>query len=97
MELVSLVALVALAAMLAWIFGSIVLRAVGMLLIVTGLFVTVSAPDVAGLLVMLVLGLSAWLAGHWLYAFRCHEYAGPLVQRIFLQVMPARLDPTRKW
>lgn len=45
MGLVSLLALVVLAAIVAWIVGSIVLRAVGMLLIVAGLVVTVSAPD----------------------------------------------------
>ncbi|ADB49820.1 hypothetical protein Cwoe_1391 [Conexibacter woesei DSM 14684] len=42
---------------------------------------------------MLTLGL----AGHWLYAFRHHVYAGPLVERVFLQLLPARLDPTRNW
>lgn len=36
-------------------------------------------------------------AGHWIYAFQNHFYAGPLVERIFIQVLPRRLDPTRDW
>jgi hypothetical protein len=95
--LVGVIALVALAALVAWLVGSIVLRLVGGLLIVVGLFGTISAGDVLGLIVMLTLGLAGWLAGHWLFAFRHHYYAGAIAERVFLQVMPARLDPTRRW
>lgn len=45
----------------------------------------------AGGLTIIVLG------GHWHYALRHHAYKSPLVERIFCQVLPRRLDPTRGW
>lgn len=79
-----------------WVFGGILLRAVGLALVVLG---------VAGLIVtgagsaalVLAIGAAMWLAGHWHYALRHHEYASPLAQRLFLQVLPERLDPSRGW
>ena len=59
-----------------------------------GLFACLVHP--LGLL-LVVLGTPAWAVGHWHYALRHHAYKSPLARRVYLQVLPARLDPTRYW
>jgi hypothetical protein len=79
-----------------WLLGGIVLRVGGLLLFIASLFaVAVGGSPV--LLIVGVIGGLAWLAGHWLFALRHHDYSSPLARRIFLQVLPRRLDPTRGW
>ncbi|MGD9734237.1 MAG: hypothetical protein AB7V58_01320 [Solirubrobacterales bacterium] len=78
-----------------WLFGGIVLRVGGALIALAGLFGLAMNGDVNGLLV-LVIGLLLWLAGHWHFALRHHEYKSPLAERVF-QMLPERLDPTRHW
>jgi hypothetical protein len=51
--------------------------------------------DTAGLLLLLVVGQFLWLAGNWHFALRHHAYKSPLAPRIFHQLLPRRLDPTR--
>jgi hypothetical protein len=46
---------------------------------------------------MLLAGTALWLAGHWHYAARHHHYKSPLAERIFLQFLSRRRDPTRDW
>lgn len=79
-----------------WIFGGVVLRVVGAVFAFAGVvgLVTLANPTA---LFMVVLGLVMWLAGHWHFALRHHEYKSPLARRIFLQVLPPRYDPTRHW
>ena len=48
-------------------------------------------------IVLLAIGVLFWLVGHWHYALRHHVYKSPLAQRIFQQLLPRRLDPTRGW
>ncbi len=79
-----------------WIFGGVALRVVGIIFAVVGLVSLITLGD-PGALLMVVLGLVMWLAGHWHFALRHHEYKSPLAERIFLQVLPPRLDPTRNW
>jgi hypothetical protein len=95
--LVSLLAVVLIGLVAAWLFGSFILRVGGVLLLLAGLagLATGTGPLVA--LGAALLGALAWLAGHWIYAYRHHEYRGPLARRVFLQVLPARADPTRGW
>jgi hypothetical protein len=93
----SLLAIVVLAALVVWVAGSIALRIIGALLIFAGLFGFAREIDTFASSLVLALGLLLWLGGHWLYAYREHEYRGPLVQRIFFQVLPRRFDPTRGW
>jgi hypothetical protein len=85
-----------LAALGLWLLGGLMLRAAGALLAIAALFQAAStgAPMTAALS---ILGGVTWLAGHWLYAVRHHHYRSPLARRIFLQALPARLDPTRGW
>jgi hypothetical protein len=92
-----LLAIVVLGALAFWALGSIALRILGALLIFAGLAGLAMQIDVFAGVLVLVIGLVAWLAGHWLYAYREHQYRSPLVERIFFQVLPRRLDPTRGW
>jgi hypothetical protein len=79
-----------------WLFGGVVLRVVGAIFIVVGAVSLITVGELAALF-MVVLGLLMWLAGHWHFALRHHEYKSPLARRIFLQVLPPRYDPTRDW
>jgi hypothetical protein len=80
----------------AWVLGGLVLRVGGALLIAGGLLSTAATGPLSSALLTLV-GALVWLAGHWLYAVRHHYYSSPLARRIFLETLPARLDPTRRW
>jgi hypothetical protein len=79
-----------------WIFGGVVLRVVGIFFVVAGAISLLLMGDAVALF-MVVLGFVMWLAGHWHFALRHHEYKSPLARRIFLQVLPPRYDPTRNW
>lgn len=79
-----------------WVFGGVLLRAFGLALLVLGAVGLVVTQDAAAALV-LAIGVVMWLAGHWHYAMRHHEYASPLAQRLFQQALPTRLDPSRGW
>ena len=79
-----------------WILGGLFLRAAGVVFVFVGAISLIALRDPTALF-MLVLGVVMWLAGHWHFALRHHEYKSPLAQRIFLQVLPPRYDPTRRW
>lgn len=89
------VAITALALIATWTLGGVVLRVGGTATVTVGLLLAASAHP-AGLL-LVALGTPLWLAGHWHYAWRHHTYKSPLARRLFLQILPARLDPTRRW
>jgi hypothetical protein len=92
--------LVLLGAIAAWIFGSFALRAVGLFFFFFFFFgglLTILIAGRVALLSMVVIGAILWLSGHWLHAYRHHSFASPLARRIFLQVLPPRLNPTRGW
>jgi hypothetical protein len=88
------VALALIAVLALWVLGSPLLRWGGALTIALGLVTGLGHP--AGLLIVAP-GAAAWVAGHWLHALRHHTYKSPLARRLFLQLLPARLDPTRRW
>ena len=79
-----------------WVFGGVVLRVVGVIFVIAGVANLLFLGDPFALFVA-VLGFVMWLAGHWHFALRHHEYKSPLARRIFLQVLPPRFDPTRQW
>jgi hypothetical protein len=79
-----------------WLLGGIVLRVGGVLLVAGGLLNTVATGSAAAALATLIGGL-AWLAGHWLFAVRHHEYASPLARRVFSQALPRALNAARRW
>lgn len=92
---VAIAALIALIALGVWLLGSLALRAAGALIAIAGL-VGAAEGQTPGLLVAAI-GAIAWLAGHWLYAYRHHVYRGPLARRLFLSRPLRALDPTRGW
>jgi hypothetical protein len=95
-ELLSLAATAILAALATWVIGGWFLRTAGAILALGGLLCTATtgSPTMA---VATLVGAVAWLAGHWLYAVRHHYFRTPLARRIFIDGLPSRLDPTRRW
>ncbi len=83
-------------ALAVWCFAGITLRVGGRLMFIGALFVTAKTGWLPAALLATVGGL-AWLGGHWLYGVRHHYIDSPLARRLFLQVFPRKLDPTRKW
>jgi hypothetical protein len=79
-----------------WIAGGLLLRAGGIIVASFGVLVLAIDHSLAGI-ILLAVGVLFWLAGHWHYALRHHEYKSPLAQRAFQQFLPHRLDPTRGW
>ena len=79
-----------------WLLGGVVLRVGGALLVWGGLLSTAASGSPSAAL-LTVLGALAWLAGQWAYAARFHFFRSPLARRVFLQALPRRLDPTRRW
>lgn len=79
-----------------WLLGGVMLRIGGLLLVLAGGIGVGLQHDANGLLVLLI-GALLWLAGHWHYALRHHEYKSPLAGYVFLSWAPAWLDPTCGW
>ena len=94
--LLSLLASGVLAALAVWLLGGITLRLIGAVLAIGGLLDTArtGAPAMA---LAAILGVAAWLVGHWLFALRHHYYRSQLARRIFVDALPAHFDPTRRW
>jgi hypothetical protein len=87
---------VALGLLIAWLLGGFLLRAVGAVLILSGIVGLVVLGEGGGILVAGI-GAGVWLAGHWHYALRHQEYKSALARQIFCRWAPAWLDPTRGW
>lgn len=79
-----------------WIVGGVLLRAGGLIIALLGVLDLAIYGNPTGIIPLLI-GILLWLIGHWHYALRHHEYKGPLAGRIFYQLLPRRLDPTRNW
>ncbi|MEV4423063.1 hypothetical protein AB0L40_24255 [Patulibacter sp. NPDC049589] len=94
--LLTVVGIVVLATIGFWIAGGLVLRVGGVALVVAGVVLLLAYGDLTGLAATLA-GLGLWVIGQWHYGLRHHEFASPLARRLFLQLLPARLDPTRGW
>jgi len=91
----SLIAYGIIAALGVWVLGGLVLRAGGVLLAAGGLLGTAATGSLS-MAAAALLGVLAWLAGHWLFALRHHYFLSPLARRIFNDALPA-LNPTRRW
>ena len=79
-----------------WIAGGILLRTAGLTVALLGALELAINHNRAGI-ALLAAGAAVWLAGHWHYALRHHYYKSPLAQRVFQQLLPRRLDPSRGW
>ena len=79
-----------------WSFGGIVARLGGLLFVFAGIADLALAPNASALL-LIATGAVIWLAGHWHFALRHHEFKSPLARYVFCCWAPERLDPTRGW
>lgn len=79
-----------------WLFGGIAARLGGLLFAFAGIADLALAPTGAALL-LIAAGALIWLAGHWHFALRHHEYKSPLARYVFCRWAPSWVDPTRKW
>jgi hypothetical protein len=79
-----------------WLLGGVLLRIGGLFLILAGGCGVGLQHNASGVLV-LAIGALLWLAGHWHYALRHHEYKSPLAGYVFMRWAPGWLDPTRDW
>jgi hypothetical protein len=77
-----LAARLALCALLAWRVASVLLRAAGLLYLLAGLIEIATGTGLLAGTGALALGTTAWLAGHWLHAYRRHTYDSPLAERV---------------
>jgi hypothetical protein len=93
--IVTTIGIAILAAIGFWLIGGIVLRVGGVLIALVGAVGLVLNGNANGMLVFAI-GVTLWLAGHWHFALRHHEYKSPLAERVF-SWLPPRLDPTRGW
>lgn len=80
-----------------WIVGGVLLRLGGLIVMALGVAALLTANNLLGGIIALAAGFLLWLGGHWHYALRHHAYRSPLARRIFLQLLPRWLDPTRDW
>ncbi len=94
--MLAIIGIAIIAAVALWLLGGVFLRVGGVILALVGAVSLITLGNPWALLVVLI-GFAMWLAGHWHFALRYHEYKSPLAQRIFLQVLPPRYDPTRDW
>ena len=93
---VSLAASGVLVALGVWLLGGFVLRTGGAFLAVGGLFATATTGSLT-MAAATITGAVAWIAGHWLFAVRHHYFRSPIARRVFLDRLPAVIDPTRRW
>lgn len=79
-----------------WLLGGLLLRIGGTTLALVGVSGLALTGDPEAL-VCVGVGAALWLAGHWHYALRHHEYKSPLASYVFRRWAPEWLDPTRGW
>ncbi len=64
-----------------WLFGGLLARGAGALFMFAGAVGIANTGNTSGL-VVLALGATLWLAGHWHYALRHKGFKSPLAQRL---------------
>ena len=96
--LLSLLATIALTTLALWTLSSRALRICGGLLTLAALTELALGNWSFASTIMLIPGLTAWLAGHMLYAHRHQRYANPLAERVLrtLCTVLRWSDPTRR-
>jgi hypothetical protein len=72
-----------------WLFGSLLTRWAGILLVVAGSAGLASTGDTNGLL-LVALGAALWLVGHCFYRIRRGAWKSALAERLCLAVLPQR-------
>lgn len=84
------------APLLLWLLGGILARLGGLLFVFAGIADVALAPNGSALL-LIAMGVLIWLAGHWHFALRHHEYKSPLARYVFCRWAPRWADPTGNW
>jgi hypothetical protein len=78
-----------------WLFGGLLARCAGVLLVVAGSVGLASTGNANGLL-LVALGIALWLVGHLLYRMRRGAWKSALAERLCLALLPQRSeDPWR--
>jgi hypothetical protein len=72
-----------------WLFGGLLARWAGVLLVVAGSAGLASTGEADGLL-LVALGAALWLVGHCLYRMRRGAWKSALAERLCLAVLPRR-------
>lgn len=72
-----------------WLFGSLLARWAGVLLVAAGSMGLASTGEPNGL-VLVALGVVLWLVGHLLYRMRRGAWKSTLAERLCLAVLPQR-------
>lgn len=70
-----------------WLFGGLLARGAGSLLMLAGAVGVAVTGNTNGLIV-LVLGAIMWLTGHWHFALRHEGFKSPLAQRLLAWFVP---------
>lgn len=82
---------------LAWVFGSIVLRVCGWLVLLIALWdAQVNGAAATETAFRIAFAACLWLAGHWLYAFRQGDWRSFIAEGS-LGRLPGMLDPMWRW
>ena len=78
-----------------WLFGSLLARWAGVLLVVAGSVGIASTGNANGFL-LVALGIALWLIGHCLYRMRRGAWKSALAERLCLALLPQHSeDPWR--
>jgi hypothetical protein len=82
----NLLALLAIGALATWIFGSIIARVAGALIVLESLgriALADTAHDQPTRYVWLAAGIAIWLLGHWMWAYKHHTWRSALALKAF--------------
>jgi hypothetical protein len=89
-----MISAVGVAILAVWLFGSLLARWVGALLVVAAAAGLASTNDPGGLF-LLMLGAALWLAGHLLYRMRRGAWKSVLAERLCLVRLPREFEDRR--
>lgn len=79
-----------------WLLGGFVARVGGLVLVFAGA-ANLALSSRMGAVMLVGIGATLWLLGHWHYALRHQAYKSPLARHIFCRWASTWLDPTRDW
>lgn len=93
MSLIALAALLSLAGLLIWTIGAPLLRFGGALAVIVALISIAGGDPIASRLSLIALGSTAWLAGHFLAAYKTRHWHSRLAENIVTRTPLRYLDP----
>lgn len=93
MSIVIVIAVLALAVLLIWTIGAPIGRIGGALLTIASLLCIVSGDSIATRAPLLIAGVTLWLAGHFLTAYKTRCWSSRLAENIVTRTPLRYLDP----